>query len=269
MAIDLDPRAASKIRQSGLGVGKVSEKVRDLIVNEFNRRVKSFEKTTIRDGHVVFVFLEPILKMGTTLTPVTMSVSSWNVETPEIVKTYTGEKLCFYLIDNSMMTIKVKSSESTPDELAADAEAHLLRKKNLRMSATVINADNAKFLIELNSNGDVSAAGAPPKMGGKILTGEREYALTQGRPIKVYLKFMNGMTEVEIDEVMNRRTARADGFIKLAIKLPNGNKSQKILKPGDPISVLIEDEWYDFKVADSLFVDYANRGGAFAVKIQS
>lgn len=265
LSIDLDPRASSEIKKTGANVGLLSAEIKEEINKEFSRRLKSLESAQITDGYVTFVFLEPLLKIGNLVTPITMAVSSWDEDKPHIIKTYTGEKICFYLFNNELKTLKVQPSKWGADELARNAEAHFRRKHNRDITAKVIYLENAKFVISINSDGTINRG--LQRTAGKILTGEREYALSSGRFIKTYIKFLGGMAPVEVEDVMNRETARADGFIKLAIILPDGRKMQKVLNPGDPIEVPIDDTWHSFKVADSLFVDYANRGGAFSVKI--
>ena len=197
--------------------------------------------------------------------PIEMTVTSVDVKKDGRVveKTYEGKKLVVIVADNDVVTIM--SKDGTESEIARSVEEHDDRKAR---SAKVLAFDSEPYVIELTSDGTLEEYTTRTGSSNTLTKGEKEYALAPGRQLKVYLPFMGGMAKAEVIEVLNRNQVRADGFIKVAIQLADGRKIPKTLKPGDPISIPTKGgDWELLKVSDSLFVDYANRGGALAVKL--
>ena len=267
LVVDLPNEAKERLRSMGLKPYQISTEAAALIKEEFTKKAKALETSEFGDGNVATVILFPYLKIGDNRFKMKLTVSSYDDESSKTtMKTYHGEKICCYVADNVVTTIKVLPGSFTDDQIKADMDEHLERQGKLG-SSRVISPEGSKFEIEVSSDGSVNPYDRRDLIG-LINRGEKEYALAPGRMIKVFLPFMGGMTEAEVIEVLNRNNARADGFIKVAVQIEDGRKIPKTLKPGDPISIPAKDGgWEHFSVADSLFVDYANRGGAFSIKI--
>ena len=270
LVVDIDSSSAKRLREKEISIKQVLNQISELIALEFKRRTEKLQSQDFVDPYIIVVLLEPILKIGSDRSPITMTVTSWNEDNPEIRKSYSGEKLCVYINHNEIRTVKVMPSSMKKEDLELDAESHIKREFDSNARAVAIGMESGQFVLDVSRDGKVQPYDSLGlKTVGKINTGEKEYALTSGRELEVFIPFMNGMSPVEVIEVMNRETARTDGFIKLKVKVPGRDLPvPKTLKPGDPISIPTEAGYETFKVADSLFVDYANRGGAFAVKIK-
>lgn len=274
--IDFPAAAKKKISLTGRSLKDVSNEATQLIKDEFMRRLTNrIERPDFPDGNRVVVLLDPQLKYGHDTFPISVSVTSENEVIDKktgkksiIKRTYTGERLCVYIADNVMTTVKVLPENYTDIDIEKDSDDHFINKK-LEVKTSTVLSGGSDYIIELSKTGEVSPHTGQIHSGHGIVT-EKEFALTPGRRIKVIIPFMDkvNLTNVEVISVVNRESARADKFIKVDVVLEDGRKVPKTLRPGDQIALPVgrDGEWQTCQVADSLFVDYANRGGAFSLK---
>ncbi|CAB4218999.1 hypothetical protein UFOVP1604_82 [uncultured Caudovirales phage] len=274
--IDFPAAARKKISLTGRSLKDVSNEATQLIKDEFMRRLTNrIERPDFPDGNRVVVLLDPQLKYGHDTFPISISVTSENEVIDKktgkksiIKRTYTGERLCVYIADNVMTTVKVLPENYTDIDIEKDSDDHFINKK-LEVKTSTVLSGGSEYIIELSKTGEVSPHTGQIYTGHGIVT-EKEFALTPGRRIKVIIPFMDkvNLTNVEVISVVNRESARADKFIKVDVVLEDGRKVPKTLRAGDQISLPVgpDGEWQNCQVADSLFVDYANRGGSFSLK---
>ena len=274
--IDFPAAARKKISLTGRSLKDVSNEATQLIKDEFMRRLTNrIERQDFPDGNRVVVLLDPQLKYGHDTFPISISVTSENEVIDKktgkksiIKRTYTGERLCVYIADNVMTTVKVLPENYTDIDIEKDSDDHFINKK-LEVKTSTVLSGGSEYIIELSKTGEVSPHTGQIYTGHGIVT-EKEFALTPGRRIKVIIPFMDkvNLTNVEVISVVNRESARADKFIKVDVVLEDGRKVPKTLRAGDQISLPVgpDGEWQNCQVADSLFVDYANRGGSFSLK---
>ena len=274
--IDFPAAARKKISLTGRSLKDVSNEATQLIKDEFMRRLTNrIERPDFPDGNRVVVLLDPQLKYGHDTFPISISVTSENEVIDKktgkksiIKRTYTGERLCVYIADNVMTTVKVLPENYTDIDIEKDSDDHFINKK-LEVKTSTVLSGGSEYIIELSKTGEVSPHTGQIYTGHGIVT-EKEFALTPGRRIKVIIPFMDkvNLTNLEVISVVNRESARADKFIKVDVVLEDGRKVPKTLRAGDQISLPVgpDGEWQNCQVADSLFVDYANRGGSFSLK---
>jgi hypothetical protein len=274
--IDFPAAARKKISMTGRSLADVSNEVTQMIKDEFMRRLTNrIERPDFPDGNKVVVLLDPQLKYGRDTFPISVSVTSENEVIDKntgqksiIRKTYTGERLCVYIADNVVTTIKVLPENYTDIDIEKDSDKHFITKK-LEVKTSKVLSGGSEYVIELDKTGEIKPYTGQLYTGHGIVT-EKEFALTPGRRIKVIIPFMDkvNLTEVEVISVVNRESARADKFIKVDVVLEDGRKVPKTLRAGDQIALPVgpDGEWQNSQVADSLFVDYANRGGSFSLK---
>ena len=267
LIISIPLEARKYIRDNGLNNAELTVGMQEMIKSEFQKRLDNrvLGPDFTTGAKRVFILLEAILKIGESEYPITLTVTSVDVKSDGRVveKTLTGRKLVVIVGDNKVITIF--AADGTKHDIARAAEAH---DERMARSSKIMTFDSEPFTIELNGKGELSEYTGRTGGSNTLTKAEREYALAPGRMIKVFLPFMGGMTESEVIEVLNRNSARADGFVKVAVQIEDGRKIPKTLKPGDPVSIPTKDgNWEQFSVADSLFVDYAHRGGAFSLKL--
>jgi hypothetical protein len=285
MQVSIPKKMSDLIKAADFKTGQIYSKLRQFIREAFAQKLKDAEAIEFDQGHFVLVLCEPTLYFNNTTVPITMNVKSDKEAGDRIViKEYTGTRICAYVTDNEIKTFKVVPVEWTSEEIAQDAQEALensearrerdFTKKGIpfRKSPTKIRQViplNPYLRIKIDSEGeaiipDETIVGAPRRDRA-----EREYALKPGRKIKVNVPFLGGMTEVEIDKVINQQTARQDKAVKIDVTLPDGRKLPKTLKPGDPVELPTEEGWEAYKVTDNLFVEYPKeRGGYFSIKVQ-
>lgn len=275
--IDFPAAARKKISLTGRSLADVSNEVTQLIKDEFMRRLTNrIERSDFPIGrNIVVVLLDPQLKYGHDTFPISVSVTSENEVIDKntgkksiIRKTYTGERLCVYIADNVVTTIKVLPADYTDIDIEKDSDKHFVTKK-LEVKTSTVLSGGSDYIIELDKTGEIKPHTGQIHSGHGIVT-EKEFALTPGRRIKVIVPFIDkvNLTNAEIISVVNRESARTDRFIKVDVVLEDGRKVPKTLRPGDQIALPVgpDGEWQNCQVADSLFVDYANRGGSFSLK---
>jgi len=274
--IDFPAAARKKISMTGRSLADVSNEATQMIKDEFMRRLTNrIERPDFPDGNRVVVLLDPQLKYGHDIFPISVSVTSENEVIDKrtgkksiIKKTYTGERLCVYVADNVVTTVKVLPANYTDIDIEKDSDKHFITKKLEVKTSTVLSGDS-EYVIELGKTGEIKHHTGQIYAGHGIVT-EKEFALTSGRHIKVIIPFIDkdNLTKVEVLSVVNRESARADRFIKVDVALADGRKVPKTLRAGDQISLPVgpDGKWQNCQVADSLFVDYANRGGSFSLK---
>lgn len=274
--IDFPIEARRKISLTGRSLADVSNEATQLIKDEFMRRLKNrIERPDFPKGNRVVVLLDPQLKYGNSTFPISVSVTSETEVTnkktdkTEIIKrTYTGERLCVYIADDVMTTVKVLPANYTDIEIEKDSQNHF-DNKNIEAGNIIVLSGGSEYIIELGKTGEIKHHTGQIYTGHGIVT-EKEFALTPGRHIKVIIPFMDkeNLTKVEVLSVVNRESARADKFIKVDVALADGRKVPKTLRAGDQIALPVgpDGEWQNCQIADSLFVDYANRGGSFSLK---
>jgi hypothetical protein len=274
--IDFPNIARRKIALTGRSLADVSNEVTQLIKDEFMRRLKNrIERPDFPDGNRVVVLLDPQLKCGRDSFPISVSVTSEkevvdNKTNKKVIikRTYTGERLCIYIANNVMTTVKVLPVNYTDIDIEKDSKKHFDNKKVEAGNITVLSGDS-DYVIELGKTGEINHHTGQIYTGHGIVT-EKEFALTSGRHIKVIIPFIDkeNLTEVEVLSVVNRESARADKFIKVDVALADGRKVPKTLRAADQISLPVgpDGKWQNCQIADSLFVDYANRGGSFSLK---
>lgn len=270
LVVTLSGKTLDLLRAKSISTTGIQKKIADLIRREFEIKVRHLKGATFAKNYVANIMLVPIVKIGKFEATVKMSVESVDIDPKtkeEIVKVYHGEMIVGYINHNEAATLKVFPTSMSHEELAKDSNKHHQRRGK-DIDTQVIEHESSKLLISIKEDGTVEKVEDRTSVG-LINRGEREYALSPGRIISVWIPFMNDFVPVEIVEVMNRQSARADGFVKVLVQLPDGRKVPKTLKPGDQVKTPSKggDDFVNSKVADSLFVDYANRGGEFAIKI--
>ena len=271
IVVTFPDKVMSKIYHTGRPENKVVAETTSLIKKEFMYRLKNrIERPDFADDSRVVVLMDVWLKIGDDQFPVTLTVTSFDEDKDGNIKerTYTGERICIYVRDNVMTTLKVMPANYDSIDLEKDSEKHFINK-GIQAGKTTVIAESSDFIIELSKNGEVKPHSIQVYGGHGIVT-EKEFALTPGRKIKVFLPFADkeNLTEAEVISVLNRDSARSDKFIKVEIVLADGRKVPKTLRSGDPIGVPVgpNGEFEAHKVADSLFVDYLARGGSFSLK---
>jgi hypothetical protein len=289
-SIDFPIEARRKIALTGRSLADVSNEATQLIKDEFMRRLTNrIERPDFPDDNRIVVLLDPQLKYGHDTFPISVSVTSETEiidkktgKTEILKRTYTGERLCIYIADNVMTTVKVLPANYTDIEIEKDSRNHF-DNKNIEAGNITVLSGEADYIIELSKTGEIKHHTGQIYSGHGIIA-EKEFALTTGRYIKVNLAFKKdeNLTKVKVLSILNRDSARADKFIKVEVeleafkevKLEDGTiefrsiKIPKTLRAGDQISLPVgpDGKWQNCQVADSLFVDYANRGGAFSLK---
>jgi hypothetical protein len=271
LVVTLSGKTLDLLRDKSISTTGIQKKIADLIRREFEIKVRHLERANFAKSYVANIMLVPIVKIGKFEANVKMSVESVDIHPTtkqEIVKVYHGEMIVGYINHNEAATLKVFPTSMSHEELAKDSNKHHQRRGK-DIDTQVIEHESSKLLISIKEDGTVEKVEDRSSSVGLINQGEREYALSPGRIISVWIPFMSDFVPVEIVEVMNRKSARADGFVKVLVQLPDGRKVPKTLKPGDQVKTPSKggDDFVSSRVADSLFVDYANRGGEFAIKI--
>ena len=271
LVVTLSGKTLDLLRDKSISTTGIQKKIADLIRREFEIKVRHLERANFAKSYVANIMLVPIVKIGKFEANVKMSVESVDIHPitkQEIVKVYHGEMIVGYINHNEAATLKVFPTSMSHEELAKDSNKHHQRRGK-DIDTQVIEHESSKLLISIKEDGTVEKVEDKSSSVGLINQGEREYALSPGRIISVWIPFMSDFVPVEIVEVMNRKSARADGFVKVLVQLPDGRKVPKTLKPGDQVKTPSKggDDFVNSRVADSLFVDYANRGGEFAIKI--
>lgn len=271
LVVTLSGKTLDLLRAKSISTTGIQKKIADLIRQEFEIKVRHLERANFAKSYVANIMLVPIVKIGKFEANVKMSVESVDIHPitkQEIVKVYHGEMIVGYINHNEAATLKVFPTSMSHEELAKDSNKHHQRRGK-DIDTQVIEHESSKLLISIKEDGTVEKVEDRSSSVGLINQGEREYALSPGRIISVWIPFMSDFVPVEIVEVMNRKSARADGFVKVLVQLPDGRKVPKTLKPGDQVKTPSKggDDFVSSRVADSLFVDYANRGGEFAIKI--
>ena len=271
LVVTLSGKTLDLLRDKSISTTGIQKKIADLIRREFEIKVRHLERANFAKSYVANIMLVPIVKIGKFEANVKMSVESVDIHPitkQEIVKVYHGEMIVGYINHNEAATLKVFPTSMSHEELAKDSNKHHQRRGK-DIDTQVIEHESSKLLISIKEDGTVEKIEDRSSSVGLINQGEREYALSPGRIISVWIPFMSDFVPVEIVEVMNRKSARADGFVKVLVQLPDGRKVPKTLKPGDQVKTPSKggDDFVSSRVADSLFVDYANRGGEFAIKI--
>ncbi len=271
LVVTLSGKTLDLLRAKSISTTGIQKKIADLIRREFEIKVNHLKRATFAQNYVANIMLVPIVKIGKLEANIKMSVESVDIDPKtkkEIVKVYHGEMIVGYINHNEAATLKVFPTSMSHQELAKDSNKHHQRRGK-DIDTQVIEHESSKLLISIKEDGTVEKVEDRSSSVGLINQGEREYALSPGRIISVWIPFMSDFVPVEIVEVMNRKSARADGFVKVLVQLPDGRKVPKTLKPGDQVKTPNKggDDFVNSRVADSLFVDYANRGGEFAIKI--
>jgi hypothetical protein len=271
LIVTLSDRTLTLLRGNGISTTEVQPKIAGLIRQEFERKVRAIQRSDFANSYVADIMLIPTIKIGEFEAPVKMTVESVDIEPKtkkERVRVYHGEMIVGYINHNEAATLKVFPTSMSHLELAKNSNDHHLNKFGRTVDTQVIEHESAKLLISIKEDGTVEKVEKKMSSVGKINRGETEYALSLGRIISVWIPFMSDFVPVEIVEIMNRKSARADGFVKVKVQLPDGSKIQKILKPGDQVKTPSKDGdgFVNNRVANSLFVDYVKRGGEFAIK---
>ena len=271
LIVTLSDRTLTLLRGNGISTTEVQPKIAGLIRQEFERKVRAIQRSDFANSYVADIMLIPTIKIGEFEAPVKMTVESVDIDPKtkkERVRVYHGEMIVGYINHNEAATLKVFPTSMSHLELAKNSNDHHLRKYGRTVDTQVIEHESAKLLISIKEDGTVEKVEKKVSSVGKINRGETEYALSPGRIISVWIPFMSDFVPVEIVEIMNRKSARADGFVKVKVQLPDGSKIQKILKPGDQVKTPSKDGdgFVNNRVANSLFVDYVKRGGEFAIK---
>lgn len=255
------------IRDAGLNNADIANAVKEMWKDEFQKRLDYRILTPEFTAGLkrIFVLIEGFIRIDDTDYPITITATS--VDEKEdgrlVEKTLTGRKLIVIVADNEVVTMY--PTDGNKHEIEKQAEEHDIRKARSTKHKVF---ESEPFIVELKPDGTLTEYTGRTGSSNVLAKAEKEYALSPGRKLKVYLKFMNGMAEAKVLEVLNRNSARADGFVKVAIELEDGRKVPKTLYPGDPVSVPTKDGgWEQLQVTDSLFVDYAHRGGAFSLKL--
>lgn len=270
LIVTLSDRTLTLLRGNGISTTEVQPKIAGLIRQEFERKVKAIQRSEFANSYVADIMLIPTIKIGKFEAPVKMTVESVDIDPKtkkERIRVYHGEMIVGYINHNEAATLKVFPTSMSHQELAKDSNDHHLNKFGRTVDTQVIEHESAKLLISIKEDGTVEKVEDRTAVG-LINRGEREYALSPGRIISVWIPFMNDFVPVEIVEIMNRTSVRADGFVKVLVQLPDGRKVPKTLKPGDHVKTPSKDGdgFVNNRVANSLFVDYAKRGGEFAIK---
>lgn len=272
LVVTLSGKTLNLLREKGISTIGVQRKIADLIREEFELKVRSLERKSFARSYVADIMSVPTVKIGKFEAPIKMSVESIDIDPKtkrEIIKVYHGEMIVGYINHNEAATLKVFPASMSHEEIAKNSNEHHLRSYGKTVDTHVIEPESSKLLISIKEDGTVEKLENTASHAELINHGEREYALSPGRIISVWIPFMSDFVPAEIVEVMNRKSARADGFVKVLVQLPDGRKVPKTLKPGDQVKTPSKggNDFVSSKVADSLFVDYANRGGEFAIKI--
>lgn len=271
LIVTLSDRTLTLLRGNGISTTEVQPKIAGLIRQEFERKVRAIQRSDFANSYVADIMLIPTIKIGEFEAPVKMTVESVDIDPKtkkERVRVYHGEMIVGYINHNEAATLKVFPTSMSHLELAKNSNDHHLRKYGRTVDTQVIEHESAKLLISIKEDGTVEKVEKKAISVGNINRGETEYALSLGRIISVWIPFMSDFVPVEIVEIMNRKSARADGFVKVKVQLPDGSKIQKTLKPGDQVKTPSKDGdgFVNNRVANSLFVDYVKRGGEFAIK---
>ena len=271
LIVTLSDRTLNLLRGNGISTTEVQPKIAGLIRQEFERKVRAIQRSDFANSYVADIMLIPTIKIGEFEAPVKMTVESVDIDPKtkkERVRVYHGEMIVGYINHNEAATLKVFPTSMSHLELAKNSNDHHLKKFGRTVDTQVIEHESAKLLISIKEDGTVEKVEKKAISVGKINRGETEYTLSSGRIISVWIPFMKEFVPVEILEIMNRKSARADGFVKVNVQLPDGSKIQKILKPGDQVKTPSKDGdgFVNNRVANSLFVDYVKRGGEFAIK---
>lgn len=271
LIVTLSDRTLNLLRGNGISTTDVQPKIAGLIRQEFERKVRAIQRSDFANSYVADIMLIPTIKIGEFEAPVKMTVESVDIDPKtkkERVRVYHGEMIVGYINHNEAATLKVFPTSMSHLELAKNSNDHHLNKFGRTVDTQVIEHESAKLLISIKEDGTVEKFEKKAISVGKINRGETEYALSLGRIISVWIPFMSDFVPVEIVEIMNRKSARADGFVKVKVQLPDGSKIQKTLKPGDQVKTPSKDGdgFVNNRVANSLFVDYVKRGGEFAIK---
>lgn len=232
----------------------VAKEVVDLIREEFRKRLNDkIQRFEFSEGNRVVVLMEPILKISGKRFPIKLSVSSFDEDSPEIVKTYSGEKICAYIRNNTLTTIKLLPGHYSDEEIGQDFEDHLSRKGTLNSKARVSSVDSV-YSIEMTETGEVKSyeIATSSMMSSTV---EKDFTLTPGRKIKYFSKLTDSLVEVEIVEVLNKRTYQADKMFKIKTRKEDGSDAMKTLKAGDSIHLPLGSDggWVNAKVADQLY----------------
>ena len=272
LIVTLSDRTLTLLRENGISTIEVQPKIADLIRQEFERKVRVIQRNDFVNRYVADIMLIPIIKIGKFEAPVKMTVESIDIDPKtkkEIIKIYHGEMIVGYINHNEAVTLKVFPTSMSHEELAKNSNDHHLRKYGRTVDTQVIEHESAKLLISIKEDGTVEKLEKASVPFKKITKVESEYTLSPGRIISVWIPFMSDFVPVEIVKIVNRKSARADGFVKVEAQLPDGGKIFKTLKPGDQVKTPSKDGdgFIDKKVADSLFIDYDKRGGEFSIKL--
>lgn len=254
MFISFPIDARKLIKEQGLGTSDIASKAVDLIRAEFMERLQSklinFE---FNEGHRAVILMEPVIKIGAKRFPIKMTVSSFDEARPEAVKSYSGEKLCAYVTNNVITTIKLLPDSYNEAEVAADFEEHLTRLGKQKGQVRAISTDSV-YTIELTQDGEVQPL---ERATSSMMTNavEKDYTLTPGRKIKYYSKLTDSLVEVEIVEVINKSTYKTDKLFKIKTRKEDGSEAMKTLKAGDSVHLPIGSDggWVNAKVTDQLY----------------
>lgn len=272
LIVTLKGKTLNQLREMGISTTKTQLKIADLIRKEFEKKVKSLKSRDFSQSYVADIMLVPTIKVGDVTANMGLTVESVDIDKKtkkEIIKVYHGEMIIGYINHNEATTLKVFPVAMSHDELAKNSNDHHRREHQKIVDTKVIELESSKFPMIVNKDGSVEKYEKKADTKGLIKSAEKEYALSPGRTISVWIPFMKEFVPVEIIKVINRQSARTDGVIKVDVMLPDGKKLPKTLKPEDPVKIPAKDGsgWEEYRIAPSLFVDYANRGGEFAAKL--
>jgi hypothetical protein len=244
-------------RDAMVALGKTQSEVAvsavALVKEEFEKRLSSrVLNFDFSQGQRIVVLLEPNIKIGAKRFPIKMTVSSFDEDRPDIVKTYSGEKLCCYVMNNVVATIKLLPNNYTDSEISADFESHLSRKGKLNGEIRISSTDS-EYLLELTEDGQVKPFESQRLQLSSTI--EKDFTLTPGRKIKYYSKLTDSLVEVSIVEVLNKGTYQADKLFKIKTKKADGSEAMKTLKAGDAIYIPLGEDggFVQARVADQLY----------------
>lgn len=256
MVISFPTEAKKLIREIGKTSTEVAVKAVELMKEEFLTRFETkLMANDFSDVHRVAILFEPVLKIGGKRFPINMTVSSVDEKNPDVIKTYSGEKLCVYVSNNTITTIKVLPDSYSEIDVLADFEDHLVRKGRRNTKPKLIQVES-EYTLELTETGEVRPLEKEKSSSvGVVNKIEKDFTLTPGRKIKFQSLATNSLVEAEIIEVINKSTYKEDKVFRLSIRKADGSTSMKSLKPGDTIYLPIGSDggWVNAKIADQLY----------------
>lgn len=254
LVISFSAETRKAIKELNRTSSEVAVEAADFIKEEFKKRLaEKIQNFEFSEGNRVVVLLEPVIKIGGKRFPIKMTVSSFDEDSPEIVKTYSGDKICAYVRNNVLATIKLLPGSYSDEEILADFEEHLARKGKLNGKPRVSSIDSI-YTIEMSEDGQVKPyVIATSSMVSSAV--EKDFTLTPGRKIKYFSKLTDSLVEVEIVEVLNKGSYQTDKMFKIKTRKDDGTDAMKTLKAGDSIHLPLGSDggWVNAKVADQLY----------------